>query len=852
MIDLANAIASIPSGVDALTIAIAALLAVFALVVYIAAGSIPRTIASGSWSATQLNTGRWRVTITPTNASTHASFAGSFIAILANGLGAFWLVDRKIALYNQSGTVVEVALTWTAGASITFIVDLRTSTGSITISGATTGNGTTTFTNTGTYFVAAETLGIGAYNGGGFNFTGTIGQVDDADDSTSVTPDPAPSTGAGAAGALTPGAVTLTGAAASSSASANDPTVVANGLAPDPAPSTGTGGAGTLVGAAVAITGGAGSSTASASDPTAALRTVEIGAHGYDIQIYGHASRPSSVTLTLTAGSSVIIFSGGLVGDMATPPTTSQSDTIRHLGTYTYPDYSGAYAVGVYLIPSAVGGSTTVTQPVKLFSENSTWVGEAKNAKLLRAMVHRVVANASGTRYLTSNPATAVAAAVNFSAWFGSGPVFTPNTTPFGAVPDRGTILDSYLINNADGEVQFAVAGSIVAAGSHSTTWDQYPDQGAQFFEIIFEAEFPADAAPSTGSGGAGALVGAGVSVAGGAASSTARGEDPQTVVTLAPDAAPSTGTGGAGQLVGGAASISGSAGASTASGEDPIALATITLDAGDPAPSTGSGAAGALTPGGVAISGSAGASTASAVDPNVALTPDPAGATSSAPGGSLAGGAVSIAGGAAGGQAGAIDPTTPVAMSTEPAPSTGVPAAGALVGGAALIAGGAGAASAGAEDPGLAGAGVLTAEPAPSTGTGSAGVLASGVVMLAPDPAPSTGAAAAGSLTPGQASIPGGSAASGAGAEDPIAQVPVDTLVADPAPSTGTGAVGSLVPGAVAIAGGAASSSASALTPIIGSGRVALPTSLTIRSVGTTPRQIRAIGTAARVIRTI
>lgn len=344
----ATALASIPHGLGALALCLGLVLAVIALTVYIASGSIPRTIASGSWNATALNTGRWRVTFTPTNASTHTSFAGSFIAILANGLGAFWIVDRSLVLYNQSGAVITRPITWSAGQTITVVMDLRTSTGSITISGALTGNGTYTFTNTGTYFVAAETLGIGVYNGGGFDFTGSIGQVDDADDSLSFTADPAPSTGAGAAGALTPGVATLAGASGSSTAGANDPTAVSNGLVPDPAPSTGAGAGGTLVGGAVSIAGGTGTSTASASDPT--LITA--------IQVDLDDAAPS----TGTGGAGVLQPGVAAMAGAAASSSASASDP--NLIVDVAPATSTGAAPGGVLTPGAVaiaGGSGSAT-----------------------------------------------------------------------------------------------------------------------------------------------------------------------------------------------------------------------------------------------------------------------------------------------------------------------------------------------------------------------------------------------------------------------------------------------------------------------------------------------------------
>lgn len=865
--DLAAALGSLSSvglstGVGLLVAIVLALLAL-SLVTYIPSGSIPRTIASGSWNATALNTGRWRVPITFTNASTHTSFAGSYIAILANGLGAFWIVDRSLALYNQSGAVVTRPITWSAGQTITVVMDLTTSTGSITISGALTGNGTYTFTNTGTYFVAAETLGIGVYNGGGYNFTGTIGQVDDADDSLSFTADPAPSTGAGAAGTLTPGVATMAGTSGSSTAGANDPTAVSNGLVPDPAPSTGAGAGGTLVGGAVSIAGGTGTSTASASDPTASNRTVRIGAHGIDFQVYGNANRDASVTLTLTAGSTVIIFTAGLVGDVPVTPTSSHDEKIRKVGpTWVYPDYGGAYAIAAFVIQGAVGGSTTITQPVTLFSENTMWVGEAIDGGLLRALVNRNVANASGSRYMTSTAATAVAAAVNFSLWWGAGPVFSPSTTPFGAVPDRGTVLDSYLVNNSNGQVQAAIAGSEVTPGTYDTTWDQFPSQGAQTFEIIIEGSFPASSAPSTGALGAGQLTGGAASIAGAALGSSAGAEQPVLQVTLRPDAAPSTGALAGGALTPGAASLAGSALGGTAGAEQPTALLEVEITA-LPAPSTGALAAGVLTAGAASISGAALGSTAGAEQPildpgNVDVTPATAPSTGALGAGQLTGGAASIAGSALGAAAGAeqpaLDPGT-VSISPLPAPSSGALAAGSLTSGGVSLSGAALGGTAGAEQPALSGGGILAVPAAPSTGALGAGALTPGGVSRSPDPAPSTGGRGAGALSPGAVALAGAALGSTAGAEQPTAASAGLILAPLPAPSTGALGAGQLAGGAASIAGAALSGTAGASKPaaaFLGLVLVLPQVPRVLRAIGSGPRSLRALGSGPRNLREV
>lgn len=143
-------------------------------------GATPRVIAVGSWTPSAFNAGRFRFTFTSTQASSAPAYAGSYIALLGNGLGGLWIVDRVLTLFNQSGSVFARPITFNASQPVTVTIDVTGPTGTVTIEGAAGGNGTYTFTNTGVYFATGETLGIGVYNAGGYNFPGTIGAIDDA------------------------------------------------------------------------------------------------------------------------------------------------------------------------------------------------------------------------------------------------------------------------------------------------------------------------------------------------------------------------------------------------------------------------------------------------------------------------------------------------------------------------------------------------------------------------------------------------------------------------------------------------------------------------------------------------
>lgn len=145
--------------------------------------SIPRSFAPGTYNgyATAFNLGITRFTFTPTAAST--TYTGGNFHILASGAhGGIWLVDthlQKFSIAGPDALVFDQALTWTAGLSITVVDDARAKT--VTISGATTGNGTFSYTVAGPYHDVTDTLYLGSYGGGGatFDFVGTLSNVDD-------------------------------------------------------------------------------------------------------------------------------------------------------------------------------------------------------------------------------------------------------------------------------------------------------------------------------------------------------------------------------------------------------------------------------------------------------------------------------------------------------------------------------------------------------------------------------------------------------------------------------------------------------------------------------------------------
>jgi hypothetical protein len=140
----------------------------------------PATKTAGTFGAalTVLNTGIWHFQFTPTAASS-SYVGGNFHGLIVQDHGGIWLVDATLTFFNfADGTAFTRALTWSALQTIDCTVDTRSGTRSVTIAGATTGNGTQTFTDPGPYFDGGIDLHLGNY-AAPFQFVGTLSDVDD-------------------------------------------------------------------------------------------------------------------------------------------------------------------------------------------------------------------------------------------------------------------------------------------------------------------------------------------------------------------------------------------------------------------------------------------------------------------------------------------------------------------------------------------------------------------------------------------------------------------------------------------------------------------------------------------------
>ncbi len=154
--------------------------------------SVPQTFAAGTFdaAAVTLNTGIWRVTITPAEPST-AYVGGTFRAVLGLLHGGLWFNDNKLELYTtpNDDLAFSIPVTFSADQPIFAVVDTRAGSRRIKISDATTGNGDFPFTIAGPYIDPAEDLGIGKMGSGNlFQYLGGISPIDDGVTVDSIDP----------------------------------------------------------------------------------------------------------------------------------------------------------------------------------------------------------------------------------------------------------------------------------------------------------------------------------------------------------------------------------------------------------------------------------------------------------------------------------------------------------------------------------------------------------------------------------------------------------------------------------------------------------------------------------------
>lgn len=487
----------------------------------------PQAVAVNGTQLTALNDGKWRATFTFTNASSNGAWGGGgFFALTAcNDLGGCWIYDdsgtRKIALFEDasgSPLIVETPLTWGAGASVTVVVDNVADT--ITISGATTGNGTFAFTgsSTGNVF-GTSPIGGGAYGGGGFGWAGSMSDIDDGNDGTQFERSAAmagavdleiagrrqhnrAAAAAAAADLEVAGRHTHNRAAALAAAAAlaiagqvtGGATTHERSAAMSAAADLEVAGRRTHQRSAAASAAVDLEATGQRSHQRTATMTAvanleiagSVAGSGFGIDVYGsdralYGAPAGTVDVTLNtpaSGSTILVCVGGNLSDLADPPTDTNANTWTLVGQEEFALWSG-YGIRVYKCVGATGGTShTFTQEFGQtlgFDEASIVVCVVRQASHIEAEV--LVERASGSSLVTPSVTSQAAA-----AWivFLSGDATTGATTAL--TPSNGLVVldDATGIDHPNGYVPIVLLGKEESTpGALTSTIGIVPTQGA-------------------------------------------------------------------------------------------------------------------------------------------------------------------------------------------------------------------------------------------------------------------------------------------------------------------------------------------------------------------------------------
>lgn len=443
------------------------------------AETIAAATAAAFYALADLGTGdAIEFTITPVQAST-AYVGGNYWALFADAsaTGGIWLVDTTLRVFTSGGDVqgLSQAMTWSAGQTLRFRFWNNAGTRSVTISQATTGNGTFALSQVGPFFSAAQNLGVGSVPGlGAYRFNGAISDVTDGQTTVSRSGSITATSTVSATGRQTHargGSITATS------------TVTANNI-----------GAVSRSGSitATSAVSAAGRQTHVRSGSITATTTVAAagtsgsfarGAYGSARVLFGSAAGTVSVTLnTAASGSTVLACVGGRLADLATAMTDSRGNTWTLLHTEEYARWAG-YGIRVYRCIGLNGGTGHVFSQqygqTAGFDECTIAVYEQRGAAHIEAtsMVERGIAASLLTGVVSSQAAC---------AWvvFFSGDAPTGSTAAL--TPSNGlTILDqSTGIDHPNGYVPIVILAADKPPGSHQSTIGIVPSQGA----IIFAA----------------------------------------------------------------------------------------------------------------------------------------------------------------------------------------------------------------------------------------------------------------------------------------------------------------------------------------------------------------------------
>lgn len=489
--------------------------------IIVPSGTTPRIVVAASWNAAAatMNGGHWKFTWTPTLASTDASFNGAtwFCLLAANDDGGIYVPanTKQIQLFrngNSTPDLIAPAMTWSALQPITFEFNLAAgaNASSVTVTGATTGNGVTNFTMTGTYFTASADLGIGRWPGNtDYNINGTISAIEDFASSVverSVS-----------AGAVSGVDVKFTPVAPlpwlryfpsrDNATNEDPPSYFLDGddspvwkikdaelLGPVEGPikerSVAAGAASGIatVGQRTVMRGVTAGAVSNVAVSGSAPPTIAVGSYNWTSQEYGAGGTPARVTLaSVTAGSSLLVWRGGKLSDFATMPTTS-------VGTFTavansqleLTDWSG-YGSRLYILRNATAGtSVNIDCNVTAFDEHTVHVMEVLAANTIQFSTVTQQGNTGATSTQSTASVTVVRPCVVTVDWGGAHPVGGGNhvVTCVLNLPGGGTLamtdIGGHSFDSPNGYVQSRRFVLLVSTpGTYSATVTHAPVQGA-------------------------------------------------------------------------------------------------------------------------------------------------------------------------------------------------------------------------------------------------------------------------------------------------------------------------------------------------------------------------------------
>jgi hypothetical protein len=620
-------------------------------------GTIPQQKTSGNWTPSAFNTGRFRWTWTPTNASSNAAWRpggltywGMVTTNDVNGGGIWlkWTGSQHSIIVSGSddgNEIREQVLTWNAGQTITITIDQRTSSCTITVAGAASGNGTSS-TYTREDILTGSTLTWGAWGSGGFQLgASSTGDIDDGNDSitgtlsqtlgalTSSGAGVAPiagaasrtlgaltSSGAGVApvvGAAAPtlGALTSSAAGAVAVVGAASPTLgaltleAAGGGPGGPvsgaldatlgALTSSAAGAVAVVGAAAPTLGALTSSATGRVSVTGQLAKTlgaltlsasnvvdgpQFGAHASARVLYGTfaGTVTTSAIATQASGSTFVIVTGGNIGDITDAPTDSKSNTYTLLGSIEEYDRWPGYGIAVWICENGTGGTGhTFSQ------EYGQTLGYDECTIIVAEVKNGLdVVDFGFSQHLTGTTLTGPTVTTTGAAVllaFASGDNVTGSTTTMSLSGGYTLDDDSTFADHPNGYVPIGLwHASKSTPGSYGYTVTESPDQGAIMVNVAVQT---AVGIQGSGGGTLGALTNSGAGTVG------ASGQLAKTLGAMTGGGAGVAPVAGAASPTLGALTSSG-AGAAAVVGAASPTLGTLTTAAAGGVRVTGAGAA--------------------------------------------------------------------------------------------------------------------------------------------------------------------------------------------------------------------------------------------------------------------